>query len=194
MFNVKNLLARALMALSLVAGAAAASPVYHVDVDTSALAGTSGYLDFLIIGQGDTATTMATLSHFSGDFSGDVYTDNTIGSTAGASVGSAGSWNEFALWANFGGMFSFDVSFEQAADDIAGALFEVALLDAGFGYLAPTDGDIAQFDLRPGESIGLLGSDFATISEASADVPEPSAAALVLIGLMMAGAVVRRRA
>lgn len=193
MFNIKNLLAHALMALALVSGAAAAGPVYHVDVDTSQLAGKSGYLDFLIVGQGDTATTTAKLSHFSGNFSGDIYTDNSSGSLSGATIGSAANLNEFALWADFGGIFSFDVSFDQALDDIAGALLQVALLDGNFGYLAPTTGNVAEFELSPGQPIRLAGSDYATVGEAAA-VPEPSAAALVLVGLLMAGAVARRRA
>ncbi|MFC5550662.1 NF038129 family PEP-CTERM protein [Massilia aerilata] len=193
MFNIKKLLARALMALSLVGGAAVAGPTYHVDVDTTTLAGKSGYLDFLIVGQGDTATTTAKLSHFTGDFSGAVYTDNTTGSTAGATVGSTGSWNEFALWANFGGQFSFDVSFDQIADNIAGALFQVALLDGGFLYLDPLTADIAQFDVSPGQPIGLAGSDLATISVA-ADVPEPADAMLMLTGLGLLGFTLRRRA
>ena len=193
MFNIKKLLARALMALSLVGGAAVAGPTYHVDVDTTTLAGKSGYLDFLIVGQGDTATTTAKLSHFSGDFSGDIYTDNASGSLSGATIGSAGALNEVALWSNFGGIFSFDLSFEQALDDIAGALLQIALLDDSFMYLAPTTDDVARFELSPGQPIRVAGSDYATITEAAADVPEPSAAALVLIGLMMAGAAARRR-
>jgi hypothetical protein len=195
MLNFKNLLTRALLALSLAigAGAAVAGPTYHVDVNTAALAGASGYLDFLIVGQGDTASTKATLSNFSGAFSGDVYTDGAAtGSTAGASVGSSGSLNEFALWAGFGGKFSFDLSFEQAADELAGALLQIALLDADFAYLAPTDTDVAQFNLTPGQPIGLLPSGFATISVVS-DVPEPADGMLMATGLALLGFTLRRR-
>jgi hypothetical protein len=199
MFNFNNLLARVLLAFTLAAsaGAAVAGPTYHVDVNTAALGGTSGYLDFLIIGQGDSATTVATLSHFMGNFSGDVYTDNASGSLAtGATIGSGGSWNEFALWASFGGNFSFDVSFDQAIDDIAGAFLQVALLGADFSYLAPTTGDIAQFNLQPGQPIGLVPSAFATISLAPdvSDVPEPSDWAMMATGLALLGFTLRRRA
>jgi hypothetical protein len=198
MFNFNNLLARALLAFTLAAGAGAAvaGPTYHVDVNTAALGGASGYLDFLIVGQGDTATTTATLSHVMGNFSGDVYTDNTSGSVAaGATLGSSASWNEFALWAGFGGTFSFDVSFDQAIDDIAGALLQIALLDSNFGYLAPTTGDIAQFSLAPGQPIGLTPSAFATISLLPdvSDVPEPSDWMMMATGLALLGFSLRRR-
>jgi hypothetical protein len=196
-FNIsfRNLLARALLALTLAAGAGAAvaGPTYHVDVDTSTLGGASGYLDFLIVGQGDTATTTATLTHFTGNFSGEVYTDGATGSTAGATVGSGGSWNEFALWASFGGKFGFDVRFDQALDDIAGALLQVALLDADFAYLAPTGSDIAQFSLMPGQPVGLVPSKYATITVVS-DVPEPADAMLMITGLGLLGFTLRRRA
>jgi hypothetical protein len=199
MFNFKNLLARALLAFTLAAGAGAAvaGPTYHVDVNTAALGGTSGYLDFLIVGQGDTATTTATLSHFMGNFSGDVYTDNASGSVAaGATLGSSATLNEFALWAGFGGNFSFDVSFDQAIDDIAGALLQIALIDADFSYLAPTSGDIAQFSLQPGQPIGLTPSAFATISLVPdvSDVPEPSDWMMMATGLALLGFTLRRRA
>lgn len=198
MFNFNNLLARALLAFTLAAGAGAAvaGPTYHVDINTAALGGASGYLDFLIVGQGDTATTTATLSHFMGNFSGDVVTDNTSGSVgAGATLGSSGSWNEFALWAGFGGNFSFDVSFDQAIDDIAGALLQIALLDSNFGYLAPTTGDIARFSLQPGQPIGLTPSAFATILllPAASDVPEPSDWMTMATGLALLGFALRRR-
>jgi hypothetical protein len=198
MLNFKNLLARALLALTLAAGAGAAvaGPTYHVDADTSTLGAASGYLDFLIVGQGDIATTTATLSHFTGNFSGGVYTDGATGSTAGATVGSGGIWNEFALWASFGGKFGFDVSFDQALDDIAGALLQVALLDANFAYLAPTGNDIAQFSVMPGQPVGLMASDFAKISVVPvvSDVPEPADLALMATGLGLLGVTLRRRA
>jgi len=198
MFNFKNLLARALLALTLAAGAGAAlaGPTYHVDVDTTALNGQTGYLDFLIVGQGDTATTTVTLSRLMGAFTGDVYTDNTSGSVAGATIGSAASLNEFGLVANFGGTFSFDLSFAQAMDDIAGAFLQIALLNPNtFGYLSPTTGDIATFNVQPGQPIGLTASSFAriTLVPNAVDVPEPSDLAMMFTGLALLGFTARRR-
>jgi hypothetical protein len=196
MLNFKNLLARTLFAFALAAsaGAAVAGPTYHVDVNTSALAGTSGYLDFLIIPQGDAATTVATLTHFIGNFSGTVYTggDGSGSAAAGGTIGNSGDTNELGLWANFGGNFSFDVSFTQAANGIAGSLFEISLLDGGFNYLPPTSGDIATFDLEPGHAAVLTSSAFATISTVSA-VPEPSELLLMTTGLGLVGFMLRRR-
>jgi hypothetical protein len=196
MLNFKNLLARTLLAFALAAGAgaAAAGPTYHVDVNTSAFAGASGYLDFLIVGQGDAATTVATLSHFTGDFSGaEVSSGAASGSAAaGATIVNSGAWNELGLWASLGGNFGFDVSFDQAIDGFAGSMLEITLLDADFLYLAPSTGDIAQFDLEPGQAIGLTASAFATISTVSA-VPEPSELLLMTTGLGLVGFMLRRR-
>jgi hypothetical protein len=195
MLNFKNLLARTLLAFALAAGAGAAmaGPTYHVDVNTSALAGTSGYLDFLITGQGDAATTVATLSHFIGSFTGAVYTDaGGSGTLAGGTIVNSGDLNELGLWANFGGNFSFDVAFDQAADGFAGSMLEISLLDASFHYLAPTTDDIARFVLEPGQAVVLTPSAFATISTVSA-VPEPSELLLMTTGLGLVGFMLRRR-
>ena len=198
MFNFKNILARALLAFTLAAGAGAAlaGPTYRVDVDTAALNGQTGYLDFLIVGQGDTATTTVTLSRLMGAFTGGVYTDNSTGSIAGATIGSSADLNEFALVANFGGNFSFDLSFAQAIDDIAGAFLQIALLNPGnFAYLAPTTGDIATFNVQPGQPIGLTASSFAriTLVPDAVDVPEPTDLAMMFTGLALLGFTLRRR-
>ena len=81
-------------------------------------------------------------------------------------------------------------------DDIAGALLQIALIDANFGYLAPTTGDIAQFILQPGQPIGLTPSAFATISLVPdvSDVPEPSDWMMMATGLALLGFTLRRRA
>ena len=197
MLNFKNLLVRALLAFAMAsgAGAALAGPTYHVDVDTSALAGNDGYLDFLFSAQGNAAFTSATLSHFTGNFSGDTFASGGASGSAaaGGAVSTTDAWNELGLLASFGGHFGFDVSFAQATDNLIGSLFEVALLGADLNYLAPTVGDIAQFQLLPGAAVGLQASDFATISIVS-DVPEPAEWMLMLTGLALLGLTLRRRA
>jgi hypothetical protein len=197
MLNFKNLLSRALLAFTLAAGAGAAvaGPTYHVDVDTSTLAGSQGYLDFLLLGQGDAAAASARLSHLSGDFSGDEVLSGAVSGSAkaGATIANSDFTNELSLWSTFGGHFSFDVSFDLAATPLIGSLFEVALLDADFLYLAPTSGDIAQFSLMPGQPVGLVPGSFATISIVS-DVPEPADWMLMAAGLALLRFTVRRRA
>jgi len=199
MFNFKTLLTRTLLALALAtgAGAALAGSTYHVDIDTSALAGGSGYLDFLMTDQGDSAFTTATLSHFSGNFSGATITSGIAAGSAAAGgvVSTGGGWNELGLWATFGGQFGFDVTFDQATDSLIGSLFQVALLDADFRYFAPTSGSIAEFNVAPGQPIGLIPSAFATISLVPdvSDVPEPSDWMMMATGLALLGFSLRRR-
>ena len=115
------------------------------------------------------------------------------GSAAGGVVAATAGWNELGLWASFGGHFGFDVSFAQAGDSLIGSLFQVALLDADFAYLAPTSADIANVDLEPGQAVGLTSSTFATISIVS-DVPEPAEWMLMASGLALLGFTLRRRA
>jgi len=196
MLNFKHLLTRTLLAFALATGvgAALAGPTYHVDVDTTTLAGSTGYLDFLMTDQGDAAFTTATLSHFSGDFGADTIYSGVAGGSAatGGTVSTGGGWNELGLWANFGGRFSFDVTFEQATDSMIGSLFQVALLAENLGYLAPTSGSIAEFALQPGQAIGLTPSAYATISLV-AEVPEPADWMMMLTGLALLGFTLRRR-
>lgn len=69
MFNLKNLFARAMLALMLLtgAGAASAGPTYQVTIDTQGLSGI-GQLDFAFLGLESAGAATAYLSNFSGDF------------------------------------------------------------------------------------------------------------------------------
>jgi len=200
MLNFKNLLARTFLAFALAsgAGAALAGPTYHVDIDTSALAGSSGYLDFLIQAQLNAAAASATLTHLTGDFTGlEVLSGEASGSAAtGATIGNSDFFNGLSLWSNFGGHFSFDVSFD-VADSLSGigSALQVALYDSAYAFLAPTTGNIAEFYLQSGEPIGLMPSAFATISLVPdvSDVPEPADWMMMATGLALLGFTLRRR-
>ncbi|MDQ2821017.1 MAG: NF038129 family PEP-CTERM protein [Pseudomonadota bacterium] len=198
MFNLKNLLAQAMLVLSLgtVAGAALAVPVtYHVNVDTSTLSG-AGLLDLAFIGAGDGASATAFLSHFTGSF-GDVY------DAAGAVSGDVGSSITFSNTAGdnyltqmvqFGSMFGFDIRFDFAESDI-GTTFAMNLYLPGFTGYAFGDGALLQVDLNPAASIALdAQAPYASIAAVAADVPEPGQWAIMLTGLLLIGGLARRRA
>jgi hypothetical protein len=184
---LNTLTARLLVALALACGTAQAAPqVYHVEIDTTALSGQDGYLDFLFLGLESAAPVQARLSNFSGDFTAQSFALGQAGGTVDTllSIGNGAAWNEFGQWAHLGGAFSFDVRFDYAAATGAGATLSIALLDAGLNYLGAT-GDVATFALLPGS--GATASVNAAYASVSA-VPEPAAFLMFAAGLLLIGA------
>ena len=195
--KLSSIFLRAALALALACSTALASagPQYHVSVDTQSLAGQSGYLYFLFLGLVNAAPATATLSNFSGDFGAGVVTSgDAAGDVAGQlTLGNGSAWTEFAQWAHFGGLFGFDVAFEVASGSGAGTTLSVALLDADFGYLPATAGDVVTFALLPGQdAVVTADAGFAAVNEVTT-VPEPSSAWLGAAGLLLMGGALRRR-
>jgi hypothetical protein len=191
----KSLFSRALLAAALLtgAGAALAGPVYHVDIDTTSFTGLgTGYLDLSFLPLIESGPATATVSHLSGDFGAyvDMSAPGLSGSLDGKLVFDNTRYADLFRAINLGGTFSFDLSFDGPATGIGGTDFDVSVFNEAYDYLLAS---VVHVALRPGSITPSADEQYASIAEVSADVPEPSAAALVLIGLMMAGAVVRRR-
>jgi len=194
MFNFKNLLLS--IALLCGAGAAAAGPSYHVTLDTRAHAGLSGLLDFTFLaGNPDAPDTTATLSNFSGAFGAEA---GRIGEVAGAIPGQvslidAAGDNWLTQAVNLGGIFSFDITFDDgylANAGLDGSTFALSLYNEDFSQYIGIDGPLVRFDVLPGFIMVSDNNDIARI----ALIPEPSELLLVLTGLMMMGVAMRRRA
>jgi hypothetical protein len=190
----KAFFVRAALALGLLcaSGQLLATPYYHVTVDTKDLAGTSGYLDFLNLNLGSAAAAQATVTNFVGDFGPDSFTfgDDVSQPSAGTAViGNHGGYNEFAQWADFGGLLQFDVSFGVSGTG-AGTDLTVALLDDQ-GFYLPNPGDLVVFSLMPGEQAAVnVVNSIADVNK----VPEPGSLAQVGAGfLLLLGAIRRRR-
>ena len=196
MHNLKSLLTGSLLALTLACGTALATPIsYHVDVSTRDFASEgSGYLELNFAGPGTAADATALISKLTGvDPVAAILFDSASNPAAGQYL--LGAPGDGGLWqaVTFGGMLGFDVTFDGPASGSDGVRFTVALVGQA-DYLTPS---IVQIDLFPGQVPAIQVSDIARVgalADVPANVPEPSAALLVAIGLLMAGAVGRRRA
>ena len=190
-----SLLFRALLALSIAVGAPAAlaGPLYRVSLDTSTLAGTVGYLDLGLNGPLDAAPTVARVSNFSGAFldggilapSGDASGDIVNGVV----LRNGPELNFFDQLVAFGGLFTFDVSFELGEGE-HGTLFSVGFIDEAFNYLGAV-GNVIELNLvsgQPGE-LQLVEGEFASVAQ----VPEPGAWLLLASGLLLLATTRRMR-
>jgi hypothetical protein len=193
MNTLQTLFSRALLAAALATGAglAAAGPLYHVDIDTSALSG-EGAFDITFLPSGDAAPASATVSAFSGDLG--EYTDASAGvsGTLGDSVTFTNtSFAELFQTIILGGHFGFDLSFSGADSGVDGTAFIVSLLDAaGASYLV--DNPLVAITLLPDATLVSADPAYASVALA-ADVPEPADWALVATGLLLLGMMQRRR-
>jgi hypothetical protein len=185
MSNFASLLFRALLALSIAIGAPAAlaGPMYRVSLDTSALAGTVGYLDLGLNGPLDAAPTVARLGNFSGAFLEGNMTSGDVGGDVvnGIVLRNGPEWNFFDQLVTFGGLFSFDVEFDLG-EGANGSLFSVAFVDDALNYLGAA-GNVIEMNLVAGQSVELQLVDgaFAGVAE----VPEPGAWLLLASGLFL---------
>lgn len=192
MTTIKTFLRRALLAVTLIAlgSQALAGATYRVQIDTSALAGQSGWLDFLFLGLADASPAAVTLTDFSGSF--DVATQLLAGDATGSLaigvvLGNAAPWNEFAQWTNFGGLLGVTISLDQPLTAGAGSTLSIALLDQQFGYLGAV-GDLLTVELLPGaEPVVTSLSTLASAVPHVASVPEPATVWLLLVALPVVG-------
>lgn len=191
MFNLKNLFARAMLALMLVtgAGAASAGPTYQVTIDTHGLSGT-GMLDFAFLGLESAGAATAYLSNFSGAFGDFVLEGDASGDRdSGILLGNAVFFNDYLQTVTLGGVFRFNVMFDFAEEG-DGMTLGVALYDEFFTTYLGTEGNLVQFDLMPGSGVTVSAAE--GLSRV-AEVPEPASMAMLLAGLMLLGWTLRQR-
>ena len=197
MFSIfqKTLLALALACSSAVA---LAGPNYHVSVSTAGYTG-AGYLDFSVVGTAGAPGAVASISNLSGDFGVEA---ERVGAVAGAipagfTLTNAAGDNYLTQAINFGGLFTFDISFAgeyESVEGIDGATFVIGLYDALFSQYTLVADFAAQPRTDVSDSSLTATAHLPAVSiEALHAVPEPSELALVLTTLLAAGAALRRR-
>jgi len=190
MTNLNTLFSRALLALALLAGAgaASASPIYHVALDTNGASGEGGLqIDFLPFATNDVLT--ATISGLAGAFTGTPDLINVTQSGASYTLKSD-AFSEFFQTITLGGQFGFDVTFGGMPTDGGSTGLTVSLIDATGNYLSYA---AAQISLQQGSApVVAVDPGVAAVTPVNA-VPEPSDLLLVASGLMLLTWTQRRR-
>ena len=187
MFNFKHFLAHLALAAAMIGagGQAAATPIYHVDIDTTTLGSGPAFLDLYFLGLAGAPAATATVTHIAGALAGAA--DLTGAVTGGPSgpylFSNANGGGELVQAIQLGGKFSFDVSFLLNPGDI-GTTFGWALFDATH-YLG-VDGDLGHLFLTPGAAIGdqIAVDNAAPQLSGVTAIPEPSTAALMLVAML----------
>ena len=169
--------------------------VWQIDIDTTPLAGTAGYLDLqLNPGAADALPLQARISDFSTDaWLGGVLTDGAAsGSLAGTlvldNVSALNAWLQELI---FGNRLAFRLAIDDAPDSGSGTRFATLLWDADFNALLAAAGDYSalRIDVAPDTGSTIGASPYVSVNA----VPEPGVMASLLAGLAMMAWVVGRR-
>ena len=195
MHNLKDLLARLVLAIFLAcsAGAASAGPMYSVRIDTSTLGGGAAFLGLYFMGLADATPASATVSQLSGALTGAAGVTGTVdGALPGPLVFSnANGGSELVHAITLGGVFSFDLTFLMGSGDV-GSTFGWALFNDA-SYLG-ADGDLGTVSVQPGAAPGGMYSLSSNSALSSVQViPEPGTVWLVMLAALPLAMVARRR-
>jgi hypothetical protein len=195
------------------APAAAASITYAVHVDTSALAGTQGFLDLQFLpGGADALAATASITSFNAFDTTLAATGDVTGDAAGllpdaVTLGNSQGFNDLFQGVTFGQQFSFLLTLagdalSPGAPPLSGTAFSLLLFgNDGFTPLLTIDPDgrIAALQIGPTGQVGVQtfartvgAGSVATVQEVAA-VPEPTTLLLVGSGIVALVAQRRRR-
>jgi hypothetical protein len=187
MFNIKHILARLLLAVSLAAAIApaGAGPVYQVSIDTSSLGTGSAFLGLYFMGLAGAGEATATASKLDGAFWGPATLTGAVsgGVPGPLSFSSANGGGDWFQAIELGGKFSFDLSVAVGSGS-TGMTFGWAVFDANH-YLG-VDGDLGNLFLNPDAPFGQqVTMALANTTLTSVNIiPEPSTLALMLFAML----------
>ena len=167
----------------------------HFDIDTSAIVGQSGSLDFQFNPNAESKISLnsnITVSNFTGGTLGAVDTAVNVTGTlpSGATISNAGGTNELVQLFTFGNTLSFDTSFPSidevktifdSSSGLDANTFQFFLLDASQNAYTTDDpsGNDALVQISQGSDGSLAASQWSL--KAPASVPEPSSGVSLML-------------
>lgn len=200
MFKLHTLLRQAMLALvlcgaSIAAHAGVIPASYRVTIDTAG----ASYLDFNFGSFGSGGQALATVANLGAGFGTvfDMGGDVVVAPEGGFTISNQG-FNYLTYAITAGAPLSFDVAFSgdflTEMGDVT-TFFTAALLGGDFGPVGNATGDVI-FSIMQLSATGAAAVGFETFGNAEVSVnavPEPSELLLMLTGLALMGAMVRRQ-
>jgi hypothetical protein len=187
------------MALALAAGSGTASAsTVHVTIDTAGFGVAGGYLDMQLSASAGVPLATAAVTNMTGFGALDLNYGWTA--VAGGFQFRNDTSNYLSHTAVFGGVLSFDLTFDGAYDPLTGYVshFVVAAFDDSFAPLGaynPVNLALADFSWTPARTASGAGSIGMAVSDPGvAVVPEPGGLLLLGAGLAAMALALRRRA
>ncbi|WP_371765396.1 NF038129 family PEP-CTERM protein [Massilia sp.] len=195
----KQLVSALVLMLAAGTGAASAETI-HVAIDTSTFGAATGYVDMQLSASSGVPLATALVSNMVG-FDSTAFIDSWgVTPVAGGYLFRNDTSNDLFHAVDFGGMLSFDLTFDGAPDPLTSYVshFVVSAFDDAFAPLGHTDpftGALADFTWTPALNVQGHGTIGGTLSDpAVTAVPEPAGMLLAAIGLASLALARRRRA